>query len=115
MRCFFIRETDTYGQSFFVFVLQVVALCVAIAWLWVRMGGSLLLPMLLHSAVNNSKHIVPSATPGAMNTFGFSASLVACMKLSARCQVLALDQLRSENEKANPCEIKVHPSDLQLL
>jgi membrane protease YdiL (CAAX protease family) len=76
---FFIVETDTYGQSFFVFALQVVALSVAIAWLWARTGGSLLLPMLLHSAVNNSKDIVPSATPGAMNTFGFSASLVAWM------------------------------------
>jgi len=79
---FFIREGDTYGQSFFVFVLQVVALSVAFAWLWARTGGSLLLPMLLHSAVNNSKDIVPSATPGAMNTFGLSASLVAWLTVA---------------------------------
>src|SRR5262249_30281274 len=55
---FFIREADTYGQSFLVFVLQLVALSVAMAWLWARTGGSLLLPMLLHAAVNNSKDIV---------------------------------------------------------
>ena len=74
---FFIRESDAYRQSFFVFVLQVVALSVAIAWVWARSGGSLLLPMLLHSAVNNSKNIVPSATPGGTHTFGFDASPVA--------------------------------------
>ena len=33
--------------------------------------------MLLHSAVNNAKDIVPSALPGAANPFGLSASLVA--------------------------------------
>ncbi len=74
---FFVREADTYGQPFFVFLLQVTALSVAITWLFARTGGSLLLPMLLHAAVNNSKDIVPSATPGAMNTFGLSASPVA--------------------------------------
>lgn len=79
---FFIREGDTYGQSFFVFVLQVTALSVAITWLYARTGGSLLLPMLLHSAVNNSKDIVPSAVPGAKNTFGLHASLVAWLSVA---------------------------------
>src|SRR5215510_12058837 len=74
---FFIPEADTYGQSFIVYVLQVTALSVAIAWLYTRTHGSLLLPMLMHSAVNNSKDIVPSATPGATNTFTLSASPVA--------------------------------------
>ena len=60
---FFIRESDTFGQSFVVFALEVTALSVAIAWLWARTGGSLLLPMLLHAAVNNSKDVVPSALP----------------------------------------------------
>jgi len=73
---FFIREADTYRQSFFLFVLQVTALSVAMAWLWERTGRSLLLPMLMHSAVNNSKDIVPSTVPGGTNTFGLSASLV---------------------------------------
>ncbi len=73
---FFIREADTYRQSFFLYVLQVTALSVAMAWLWERTGRSLLLPMLMHSAVNNSKDIVPSTVPGGTNTFGLSASLV---------------------------------------
>jgi hypothetical protein len=79
---FFIREADTYGQSFFLFVMQVTALSVAMAWLYARTNGSLLLTMLLHAAVNNSKDIVPSATPGATNTFGFHASLVAWLTVT---------------------------------
>jgi len=74
---FFIPEADTYGQSFFVFVLQATALSVAMAWLYAHTNGSLLLVMLMHAAVNNSKDIVPSAVPGATNVFGLSSSLVA--------------------------------------
>ncbi|MBI4520042.1 MAG: CPBP family intramembrane metalloprotease [Gemmatimonadetes bacterium] len=79
---FFIPEADTYGQSFFVFVLQVTALSVAMAWLYAHTQGSLLLVMLMHAAVNNSKDIVPSAGPGATSTFGLSASLVAWLTLA---------------------------------
>lgn len=79
---FFIPEADTYGQSFFVYVLQVTALSVAMAWLYAHTNGSLLLVMLMHSAVNNSKDIVPSAVPGATNTFGLSASLVAWLAVT---------------------------------
>lgn len=80
---FFIREADTYGQSFFLYVLQVIALSVAIAWLWAKTNGSLLLPMLFHSAVNNSKDIVPSAIPGATNSWTVHGSLVGW--LAVRC------------------------------
>jgi membrane protease YdiL (CAAX protease family) len=79
---FFIPESDTYGQSFFVFVLQVTALSVAMAWLYAHTNGSLLLVMLLHAAVNNSKDIVPSAVPGATNTLGLSGSLVAWLTVT---------------------------------
>ena len=79
---FFIPEADTYVQSFFVYALQVTGLSVAMSWLYARTNGSLLLVMLLHSAVNNSKDIVPSAVPGAMGTFGLSASLVAWLTVT---------------------------------
>lgn len=79
---FFIREADTYGQSFLAYVLQVVALSVTIAWLWARTGKSLLLPMLLHAAVNNSKDIVPSAVPGATNPFGLNGSVVGWLTVA---------------------------------
>ena len=79
---FFIPEADTYRQSFFVYVLQVTALSVAMAWLYARTNGSLLLVMLLHAAVNNAKDIVPSALPGANSTFGLNASLVAWLTVT---------------------------------
>ena len=62
--------------------MQVTALSVAMAWLYARTGGSLLLVMLLHSAVNNAKDIVPSAVPGSTNTFGLRASLVAWLTVT---------------------------------
>jgi uncharacterized protein len=76
---FFIRASDTYRQSFLIFALQVVAISVTLAWLWNAAAKSLLLPMLLHSAINNSKDIVPSASPGSNNVFGLTASPVAWM------------------------------------
>jgi hypothetical protein len=60
---FFISATDTTGQSFPVYVLSVIAISVAIAWLYAR-TGSLLLAMLLHAAVNNTPHFVPPAPTG---------------------------------------------------
>ena len=61
---FFIRDGDSYRQAFPVFVLQVTAMSVAFAWLYARTNGSLLLTMLLHAAINNSKDIVPSGVLG---------------------------------------------------
>ena len=74
---FLFPESDIYGQSFPLYLLQVTALSVAMAWLYWRTQGSLLLVMLLHAAVNNLKDIVPSAEPGATNSLAFSGSLVA--------------------------------------
>jgi len=66
---FFIPATDVYHQSFPLYLLQVTALSVAAAWLWERAGRSLLLVMLMHSAVNQTVGIVPSAGPGGTNPF----------------------------------------------
>jgi membrane protease YdiL (CAAX protease family) len=74
---FFIAETTTSSQSFPVYLLQVTAVSVVIAWLYARTRGSLLPVMLLHAAVNNTKDIVPSAEPNATNPWALSHSLVA--------------------------------------
>jgi membrane protease YdiL (CAAX protease family) len=71
---FFVRGADTYGQSFWFFVAEVSAMSTAFAWLWMRTSGSLLLTMFLHSAINNSKDIVPSVLPAPGNPFVFRAS-----------------------------------------
>jgi membrane protease YdiL (CAAX protease family) len=79
---FFIRGGDSYQQSFPVFVLQVTAMSVAFAWLYTRTNGSLLLTMLLHAAINNSKDIVPSGVPGGTETIGFHASRISWITLA---------------------------------
>jgi membrane protease YdiL (CAAX protease family) len=73
---FWLRTADKAGQSFPLYLVQVTALSVVVAWLWWRTGGSLTLTMLLHAAVNNTKDIVPSASPGATQVFGLGASRV---------------------------------------
>jgi membrane protease YdiL (CAAX protease family) len=92
---FLFPDADTHGQSFPLYLLQVTALSVAIAWLWWRAKGSLLLTMLLHSAINNTKDIVPSAQPGAVDAFALSTSPVAWMTLALLwgCAALFLAQM----------------------
>jgi membrane protease YdiL (CAAX protease family) len=73
---FFIVGTDTAGQSFPLYLLQVTALSVAIAWLYAHTNGSLFLTMLMHSSINNLKDIVPSAAQPGPNAFALSYSPV---------------------------------------
>ncbi|MBI3836393.1 MAG: CPBP family intramembrane metalloprotease [Planctomycetia bacterium] len=79
---FFILESDTFGQSFPLYLLQVTALSVAAAWLYWRTKGSLLLVMLMHAAVNNPIVTVPSAVTGATNPIALSTSLVAWLTVA---------------------------------
>jgi uncharacterized protein len=78
---FFVRGADTYGQSFWFFVIQVTAISVAFAWLWMRTGRSLLLTMLLHSAINNSKDIVSSLLPAPGSPFLLKGSPIGWLTL----------------------------------
>jgi uncharacterized protein len=79
---FYIREADTYRQSFMVYLLQVTAISVVMAWLYARTKGSLLLIMLLHASINNTKDIVPSAGPGGTGILGLNASAVAWLTVA---------------------------------
>jgi membrane protease YdiL (CAAX protease family) len=79
---FFIFGGDTVGQSFPFYLLQVIAISVAIAWVYMKSNGSLLITMLLHAAVNNTKDIVPSAVPGASNPWLLHASPVGWLTLT---------------------------------
>ncbi len=74
---FFVPGLDNYGQSFPAFVVGGVALSVAMAWLYAKTDGSLLLVMLMHSAVNQTVAVVPSAVPNASDPWAMSHSLVA--------------------------------------
>ena len=74
---FYFPGSPINGQSFPLYLLQVIAISVAMTWLYVRTDGSLLLTMLMHAAVNNTKDIVPSYVSGATNPWALSTSLVA--------------------------------------
>jgi membrane protease YdiL (CAAX protease family) len=79
---FFISGTDKSGQSLPLYLLGVTALSVAMAWLYWRTKGSLLLTMLMHAAVNNTKDIVPSAVATTTNTLSLSSSRVAWVSVA---------------------------------
>ena len=79
---FFIAGSDKSGQSFPLYLLSVTGLSVAMAWLYWRTNGSLLLTMLMHAAVNNTKDIVPSAVATTTNAFSFSSSRVAWLSVA---------------------------------
>ncbi len=74
---FFVKAGDTFGQSFPLFLVEVTAMSVALAFLFWRTKGALLPVMVLHAAVNDTKDIVPSTVPGATNALALSTSLVA--------------------------------------
>jgi uncharacterized protein len=73
---------DQFGQSFPTYVLQVVALSVAIAWLVGNTGGSLLLAVLMHSAINQTKDIVSARVPGAHHVWALSSSTTAWLTVA---------------------------------
>lgn len=79
---FLIHGTDLTGQPLLHFVLAVTALSVAMTWLHHRTGGSLLLVMLMHAAVNNTTGIVPSARLQQASPFTLSAPLLAWLTVA---------------------------------
>jgi uncharacterized protein len=74
---FWFPQADTYHQSFPTYLVGVVALSVAMTWLYARTEGSLFLMMLMHSAINQSTGMVSSTVPGATNVFALSSSPAA--------------------------------------
>ena len=72
---FFMDGTDKSGQPFPAYLAGIAALSIAMAWLYWRTQGSLLLTMVMHAAVNNVR---PVATPmiEAGRPFGLHAAFV---------------------------------------
>ena len=73
---FFMTGTDVSGQPFAAYAAGVTAVSVAMAWLYWRTNGSLLLTMVMHASVNN---IRPIATPvfATGSPFGVRAPFVS--------------------------------------
>ncbi len=97
---FYIAGTGSDGQSFPLYAMHVTAVSVAMAWLYWKSGGSLLLVMLMHAAVNNTSDIVPAAAPSAHDVFGLAGSLVGWISagLSWLVALACLFTMRSVRE-----------------
>lgn len=65
------------GLSIPIYLLSVTALSVAMAWLYWKSGGSLLLTMLMHASVNNTSGIVPGAGVTGVHPMSFQGTPVA--------------------------------------
>lgn len=72
---FYLPGADKYGQSFPLYVAGVMAFSVALAWLYGKTGGSLLLMMLMHSAFNQTIGVVPDVLRPGERPFALGASL----------------------------------------
>lgn len=86
---FFVHGIHNYGQSFPMFAFGVVALSVAMTWLYAHTNGSLLIMMLMHSAVNQETDIVRTTNPGSTNPLTLDVSLMVWvfMALLGLCAV----------------------------
>jgi membrane protease YdiL (CAAX protease family) len=84
---FFMSGTDKTGQPFPAYVAGVTAVSVAMAWLYWRTRGSLLLTMLMHAAVNNLRPMatspVPAGTVFALRGPFMMWSVIGCMWVAA--------------------------------
>jgi membrane protease YdiL (CAAX protease family) len=72
---FFLPGADKYGQAFPLYVAGVVAFSIAVAWLYGRTQGSLLLTMLMHSAFNQTIGIVSDLLRPGEKPFVLGGSL----------------------------------------
>lgn len=74
---FFFPAADTAGQSFPLYLTQVMAISIIMAWLFWRTKGSLVVVMLIHATFNNTHDLVPSRVQGATDPLAISTSPVA--------------------------------------
>lgn len=74
---FVLPDSGSTGQSFPAYLLHVMALSVVLTYVYWRTGGSLLVAMVLHAAVNNTTAIVPTAIGESIAPVALGASLIA--------------------------------------
>ena len=99
---FYVAGIESYGQSFPVYLLQVTAISVAIGWLYWRTGMSLILVMLMHAAINNTKDIVPVVPRPATNPLTPDASPIAWIGVGVMWVVAAFLLTRMRGAKLTP-------------
>ncbi len=78
---FMLPGNGNYGQSFPLFLLGTTALSIAMGWLFVHTRGSVLLAMLMHSAINNTHDIVHSGF-ATIGPFALNTTLISWLTLA---------------------------------
>ena len=93
---FFIPGTGSDTESFPIYLIIVTNLSVAMAWVYWKTGGSLMLVMLMHASVNNTTGIVPGSLPYPVSPMSFDGSTVAwsTVAVSTVISVLLLVRMR---------------------
>jgi membrane protease YdiL (CAAX protease family) len=112
---FFLHGSGSDGQSFPIYLVLVTTISLAMAWLYWKTDGSLLLVMLMHASVNNTAPIVSAALPAPVGPFSFTASPVAWVTvgLSAAIAALLLARMRLADIGAlSPARKPVAPGNL---
>jgi membrane protease YdiL (CAAX protease family) len=89
---FFLPNAGSTGQSFPLYISNVTAVSVAMAWLYWKTNGSLFLVMLMHASINNLGGIIPARVPGASAPWSFHASFVG-WTTTAVCWAIAVPLL----------------------
>jgi len=77
---FIIPGNGNYGQSFPLFLVGTTALSVAMGWLFIHTKGSVLLAMLMHSAINQTHEIVQSGY-AVVGPFALNTTLISWLTL----------------------------------
>jgi membrane protease YdiL (CAAX protease family) len=77
---FILPGTGNYGQSFPLFLVGTIAISVAMAWLYLHSKGSVLLAMLMHSAINQTHNIVQSGF-AVVGPFALNATFISWLTL----------------------------------
>lgn len=83
---FFMPGNDAPIQWFPLFLIQVTAYSVILAWVYMRTNGSLLLTMLMHAAGNNTKDIVPSVASPQLACIAVTLLWICAAVLIVRMQ-----------------------------
>jgi membrane protease YdiL (CAAX protease family) len=108
---FFIPGSDNYGQSFSMYLPAVTAISVAMAWLYWRTNGSLLLLMIMHAAIDNTAGIVrsPISAIAARNPFALSPSLLAWLTVALLwiCAAYFLIRMRGRFWSIGPIRLPI--------
>ena len=99
---FYMVGADKTGQSIPMYVAGTTAMSVAMAWLYWRSNGSLLITMFMHAAVNNLSGIVPTQLAGATDVWSLAAAPIAWLSVGVMWGIAAWCLLKMRGASLRP-------------